>query len=307
MADLPYVETSFQASVPEGAGLEQVLHEFVRQGYNLIFTTSYGYMDVTAKVAEENPGVVFMHCSGSKTSQNMGTYFGHMYQPRYLSGIVAGHMTKSNILGFVAAFPIPEVIRGINAFTLGVRSVNPEAKVHVIWTDTWYDPAKELAAADRLLDMGADVIAQHQDTPYPQQAAEARGAFSVGYNTDMSTMAPKAHLTAAVWKWGSYYKQIAEQVHNGSWKPASYWGTMRDGIVDLAPYGVMVPQDVRTEAEAAKARIISGEWDVFYGPIKDQSGNVRVAEGEKMSDDDMLTFNWFVEGVVGQIPEAAKR
>ncbi len=306
MMDLPYVETTFRASVPEDADVEQVLNEFVQQGYNLIFTTSYGYMDATAKVAEENPDLVFMHCSGSKTSQNMGTYFGHMYQPRYVSGIVAGHMTRSNILGFVAAFPIPEVIRGINAFALGVRSVNPEAIVHVIWTDTWYDPAKEYAAADRLLDMGADVIAQHQDTPYPQQAAEARGAFSIGYNTDMSAMAPKAHLTAAVWNWGPYYRQIAEQFHNGTWKPESYWGTMRNGVVDVAPYGDMVPQNVRAEAEAAKARIISGDWDVFYGPVKDQSGNVRVAEGEKMSDDDMLTLNWFVEGVVGQIPEAAK-
>ncbi len=303
MAELPYVETAFRESVPETSDVEHVLNEYIEQGYNVIFTTSYGYMDVTTKVAMQNPGVTFLHCSGYKTSSNEGTYFGHMYQPRYVSGIVAGRMTKANILGFVAAYPIPEVIRGINSFTLGVRSVNPDAKVHVVWTQTWYDPAKERAAAEQLLDMGADVIAQHQDTPGPQQAAEARGKYSVGYNTDMSSFAPNAHLTAAVWNWGIYYKQVAAQIHNGTWKPEQYWGTLASGIVGLAPYGTMVPQDVRNEAEAAKNRIMSGEWDVFYGPIKDQSGNVKIADGEKMSDADMLTFHWFVEGVVGEIPE----
>jgi len=302
MEELANVETTFRESVPEASDVESVLNEYVNQGYNVIFTTSYGFMDATLNAAKQNPGTIFLHCSGSKTSANAGTYFGHMYQPRYLSGIVAGRMTKANILGFVAAFPIPEVIRGINAFTLGVRSVNPNAKVHVVWTQTWYDPAKERAAAEQLLDMGADVIAQHQDTPGPQQAAEARGKYSVGYNTDMSSFAPNAHLTAPIWNWGIYYKQVAEQIHNGTWKPEQYWGTMASGIVGLAPYGAMVPQNVRDETETAKVRIISGEWDVFYGPIKDQAGNVKIADGEKMSDADMLAFNWFVEGVLGEIP-----
>jgi len=299
MAQLPYVETTFRASVPETSDVESVLNDLVRQGCNVIFTTSYGFRDATLRAAKRNPDAIFLHCSGSQTSKNAGTYFGHMYQPRYVSGIVAGRMTKSNRLGFVAAYPIPEVIRGINAFTLGVRAVNPQAKVHVVWTQTWFDPVQERAAAEKLLDLGADVIAQHQDSTGPQQAAEARGRYSIGYNTDMSAHAPKAHLTAAVWNWGIYYRQVAEQVHRGTWKPEQYWGTMATGIVGLSPYGPMVPQRVRDEADAAKAKILSGTWDVFHGPILDQGGQVRVAEGAKMSDAELLAMNWFVDGVVG--------
>jgi basic membrane protein A len=303
MAELPYVETTYRESVTDTAGVEPVLDAYIRQGFNVIFATSYDYMDATLKAAKQHPEVTFLVCSGNKTSSNVGTYFGHMYQPRYVTGIVAGRMTKSNMIGFVAAFPIPEVIRGINAFTLGVRSVNPDAKVHVIWTQTWHEPAKERAAAEQLLDMGADVVTQHQDSPEVQKAAEARGKYGIGYDTDMSSFAPKAHLTAAVWNWGIYYKRVAEQIHGGTWKPEQYWGTMADGVVGVAPYGTMVPQNVKNEAEAAKAKIMSGGWDVFHGPIRDQNGNVRVAAGNKMSDAELLTFNWFVEGVAGRIPK----
>jgi basic membrane protein A len=297
-----YVETAYTEAVPEGAEAERTINQYVRQGYNLIFTTSFGYMDPTINVAASNPEVTFMHCSGFKTAENVGTYFGRMYQPRYLTGMIAGKMTGSNVVGYVAAHPIPEVIRGINAFALGVRSVNPEAKVHVVWTQTWYDPAKEREAAESLLDIGADVIAQHQDTPAPQQAAEKRGHYSIGYNSDMSSFAPAAHLTAPVWNWDVIYTKVVEEVHNGTWSSYQYWGGLDDGVVGLAPYSDLVPQEVRDLVEAKKAEMVSGEWDVFTGPINNQDGEVLVPEGEQMVDGDMLGMTVFVEGVVGTIP-----
>lgn len=300
---LSFVETAYTETVPEGAEAERVINQYARRGYNLIFTTSFGYMDPTINVAKRFPNVVFMHCSGFKTAKNVGTYFGRIYQPRYLTGIVAGRMTKTNIIGYVAAHPIPEVIRGINAFTLGVRSVNPGAKVHVVWTQTWYDPAKEREAAESLLDINADVIAQHQDSPGPQQAAEKRGRYSVGYNSDMSAFAPKAHLTAPVWNWAVIYKKVAQEVHDGTWKSYQYWGGLKDGVVDIAPFGSMVPQDVRDLVNRKKGDLIAGKFDVFEGPLKDQSSRTRLAAGKRMSDPDMLSMNFFVEGVVGQIPK----
>ncbi len=299
---LDYVETAYTEAVPEGADAERTISQYVRNGYNLIFTTSFGYMDPTINVAKSNPGVTFMHCSGFKTADNVGTYFGRIYQPRYLTGMIAGKMTTSNTIGYVAAHPIPEVIRGINAFALGVQSVNPEAKVHVVWTQTWYDPAKEREAAESLLDVGADVIAQHQDTPAPQQAAEKRGHYSLGYNSDMSSFAPKAHLTAPVWNWEVVYKKVAEEVHNGTWASGQYWGGLADGVVDLAPYSDLVPQDVRDLVEAKRAEIVAGTWDVFTGPINNQAGEPMVKGGERMADGDMLGMSVFVEGVVGQMP-----
>ncbi len=300
--ELPYVETAYTEAVPEGAEAERTLNQYVRQGYNLIFTTSFGYMDPTINVAATAPDVKFMHCSGFKRADNVGTYFGRMYQPRYLTGIIAGMMTKSNTVGYVAAHPIPEVIRGINAFALGVRSVNPEAQVRVVWTQTWYDPAKEREAAESLLDVGADVIAQHQDTPAPQQAAEKRGRYSIGYNSDMSSFAPKAHLTAPVWDWSVIYNKVVNEVHDGTWTSYDYWGGLDDGVVGLAPYSDLVPQDVRDVVEARKAEIVSGSWDVFTGPINNQAGEPWLPEGETMSDGDMLGMKQFVEGVIGTIP-----
>jgi basic membrane protein A len=270
-----------------------------RKGYDLIFATSFGYMDPMLKVAKEFPKTTFMHCSGFKTADNMGNYFGRMYEARYLSGIVAGGMTKSGTIGYVAAFPIPEVIRGINAFTLGVQSVNPAATVRVVWTKTWYDPATEKEAAKSLLDVGADVIAQHQDSPGPQEAAEEKGVYSIGYNTDMSGFAPKAHLTAPVWNWGPYYVKVVESVKNGTWKSGSAWPGLADGIVDLAPFGPMVPKELQDKVLIAKTDIISGKMKVFTGPIKDQKGVEKVAAGVTAPDGDLLGMTWFVAGVVG--------
>ncbi|MCZ6727676.1 MAG: BMP family ABC transporter substrate-binding protein [Acidobacteria bacterium] len=299
---LPYVETAYTEAVPEGAEAERTINQYVRDGYNLIFTTSFGYMDPTINVASSSPDVTFMHCSGFKTADNVGTYFGRMYQPRYLTGIIAGKMSESNVIGYVAAHPIPEVIRGINAFALGVQSVNPEAKVHVVWTQTWYDPAKEREAAESLLDIGADIIAQHQDTPAPQQAAEKRGHYSFGYNSDMSSFAPAAHLTAPIWNWDVVYEAVVEQVHNGTWASSQYWGGLAEGVVGLAPYSELVPQDVRDLVEAKKAEIVAGTWDVFTGPINNQDGESWVADGEVMADGDMLGMTVLVEGVVGTTP-----
>ena len=318
LEDLDYVETAYTEQVPEGADAERTINQYVRDGYNLVFTTSFGYMDPTMTVASANPDVTFMHCSGFKRAANVGTYFGRMYQPRYLTGMIAGKMTESNILGYVAAHPIPEVIRGINAFALGARSVNPDVKVHVVWTQTWYDPAKEREAAESLLDVKADVIAQHQDTPAPQQAAQDRGRYSIGYNLDMSSFAPEAHLTAPVWNWEVVYRQVVDEVYNGTWSSCQpsptegepdvgcyeYWGGMAEGVVALAPYSDLVAADVRDMVDAKKAEIIAGTWDVFTGPINNNAGEEVVPAGEMMSDDDMLGMSFLVEGVVGSVPES---
>jgi basic membrane protein A len=295
------VTTAYVEAVPEGPDSERVMLNMARKGYGLIFATSYGYMDPMLKVAKQFPKTVFMHCSGFKTADNMGTYFGRMYQARYLTGMVGGAMTKSGTIGYVAAFPIPEVIRGINAFTLGARAVNPDVEVRVVWTKTWYDPATEKEAAKSLLDIGADVIAQHQDSPGPQEAAQEKGVYSIGYNSDMSAFAPKAHLTAAVWNWGPFYVQTVEAVRAGTWKSGSSWPGLKAGIVDIAPFGPMVPESVRSRVEAKKAGIVSGADDVFMGPLRDQKGEVRIAEGTLADDKALLGMTWFVEGVIGSL------
>ena len=299
--NLPNVETTVVASVPEGADSERVISQLASQGNKVIFTTSFGYMDPTLNVAKKFPEVVFMHASGFKADKNMGNYFGRIYEARYLTGMVAGKETQSNVIGYVAAFPIPEVVRGINAFTLGVKAVNPNAKVKVIWTNTWYDPAKEKQAALSLIDAGADIITQHQNTTGPQQAAQERGKFGIGYNLDMSSVAPKAVLTSAIWNWGPYYKKIVENVQKGNLQIANYWGGLKDGVVDIAPYGSMVKEDTKKIVDAAKQKIKDGEIVVFQGPIKNQEGQLKVPADKIMSDKDLLSFDWFVEGVEGSI------
>ena len=293
------VSTAFVEAVPEGPDSERVILNMARKNYDLIFATSFGYMDPMLKVAQKFPNIVFMHCSGFKTAPNMGNYFGRMYQARYLTGMVAGGMTKSNTLGYVAAFPIPEVIRGINAFTLGAQAVNPDVTVRVVWTKTWYDPATEKEAAKSLLDTGADVIAQHQDSPGPQEAAQEKGVYSIGYNSDMSAFAPKAHLVAAVWNWGPFYKEMTDAVRNGTWKTGAYWYGMDKGIVDISPMSAMIPEKVQALVAAKKAAIVAGTFEPFTGEIKDQSGTVRVPAGKSATDAELLGMDWFVQGVVG--------
>ena len=295
------VETIYRESVPEGPEVEKVMNDMIDQGAKVIFATSFGYMDYVEKVSKQHPEVKFLHCSGYKTTENMSNYFGRMYEPRYLSGVVAGLKTKSNKIGYVAAFEIPEVIRGINAFTLGVRSVNPDAKVMVRWTHTWYDPAKEKEAAKSLLDEGTDVIAQHQDTAGPQQAAEEAGAYSIGYNTDSFEKAPKAYMTAPVWNWGPYYVEQVKAAMEGNWESHSYWGGMKDQIVQLAPLTENSPEAAAAKVKEVEEKILNGELNVFAGPIKDQDGKIVVEDGKMLSDGEMLSMDWFVEGVEGKI------
>jgi len=297
------VETTYIEDVPEGPDATRVIRQYAQEGWDVIFTTSFGYMEPTHEVAEEFPDVIFEHCSGFMTRENMATYFGRMYQPRYLSGIVAGEMTDSNIIGYVAAFPIPEVIRGINAFTLGVRSVNSDAEVRVVWTNTWYDPVVEREAAEALLDEGADIIAQHQDTTEPQKAAAERDALSIGYDSDMADFVGDTVLTSPQWDWGTYYVDTVQDVIDGTWETHQFWGGLETGIVKLAEMSPLVPEDVVGQVNSEKDRIMDTDWDVFCGPINDQDGNEAVADGDCMSDEDMLNMAWFVEGVVGELSE----
>jgi len=281
----------------DDAEVQSVIDDMVDKGANVIIGTSFGFMNGMLKAAKAHPTVKFLHCSGYELNENMSNYFGRIYQARYLSGIVAGMKTKSNVIGYVAAHEIPEVVRGINAFTLGVRSVNPKAVVKVKWTNTWYDPAKEKEAGKALIDEGADVITQHQDTAGPQQAAEEKGVFSIGYNTNMESKAPKAYMTAPVWNWGPFYVEQIKAIMDGTWKSESYWKGLEVGIVDLAPLTKNAPAGAEEKVKQVKQDIIDGKNKVFVGPIKDNKGVEKVAKDQVMSDADMLKFDWFVEGV----------
>ncbi|NOY08574.1 MAG: BMP family ABC transporter substrate-binding protein [Spirochaetes bacterium] len=302
--NVPGVETAYSESVPEGAPAEKVIRDYANRGYKVIFATSFGFMDPMLNVAKDYPDVVFEHCSGYKTAKNMGTYFGRMYEPDYLSGLIAGYMTKTNYIGFVAPFSIPEVVREIDAFTIGVREVNPKAEVHVIWTNSWFDPVKEANAADTLLANNADIIASGVDSPAALQEAEKKGKYGIGYDSDMASFAPKAVLTSRIWHWGIYYAKTVKEVMEGTWKSTQYWGGMKDGIVSLAPYGPMVPENVKKYVEKRKKQILDGTYDPFMGPVYDQKGNLKVKKGEQLSDSEKLSLQWFVRGVIGSIPKS---
>ena len=295
------VEPAYVEAVPEGtADFANYVRDFIDQGYNVIIGTSFGYMDDMLALADEYPDVVFEHVSGYKMNEtNFGNTFGRMYEPRYLSGMVAGSATSSGLIGYVAAFPIPEVIRGINAFTLGVQATNPSAQGEVIWTSTWFDPVVEGDSAQALLDKGADVIAMHQDSTAAGEKAEAAGARWVAYNSDMSAFAPNAFLTAPVWNWGPRYVEIINDAKAGNYSPSAYWGSMAEGIVDLAPIASDVDQSVVDMVMDAKAAIIAGDMHPCTGPINDQDGNQVLGAGEVMDDGAMLGMMFFVEGVIG--------
>jgi basic membrane protein A len=295
------VTTLYKEIVPEGAESKKSINELIDQGCKVIFTTSYGYMDPTEEVAKEHPEVKFLHCSGYKTAENMGNYFGRMYEARYLSGIVAGMKTKANKIGYVAAMPIPEVFNGINAFTLGVQSVNPDVKVIVRWSNTWVDAAKEKEATVALLDEGCDVLTLHNDSTSVQIAAQDRGAFAIGYDMDQRDAAPKAYMTAPIWNWGPYYVDQVKKVMDGTWKGEAYAGGLSDGLVDLAPLTSIAPEGAQAKVDEARKKILDGSLKVFAGPIKDQSGAIKVKEGEVVSEADIAgSMDWFVQGVEGK-------
>lgn len=296
------VKTVYKESVPESAECEKALKDMIDQGCKMIFATSFGHMDFVEKVAKEFPDVKFFHCSGYKSNTtNFVNYFAAMEEPRYLSGIVAGMKTKNGKIGFVGAYEIPEVVRGINAFALGVQSVNPTATVEVKWTHTWYDPAKEKEAAKALLSQGCDVIAQHQDTAGPIQAAEEAGKFAVGYNTDMKDKGPNSFMTAPMFNWGPYYVSQVKAVLDGTWKCENYYGHMSDNVVLLAPLTKNAPEGAQAKVDEMQKKIIDGSYKVFTGPIKDQSGKEVVKAGETLPLEKQLSMDWFVQGVIGKI------
>lgn len=297
------VKSTYVESVPEGADSERVIRKLATDGNKLIFTTSFGYMNPTEKVAKAFPNIVFQHATGFKTGKNMGTYETRLYEGAYLLGVIAGKMTKSNTLGFVASFPIPEVIRNVNAFTLGAQSVNPNIKTKVIWVNSWYDPAKERQAAETMIAQGADVLSQNTDSPATLQAAQEKGVYAFGWDSDMAKFAPKAHLTAATNNWGGYYTETAKAVLAGTWKPTDIHGGIKEGMVKMSPLNPVVPADA-AKAYDAKLKVLSdGSFHPFQGPIKDQSGKVRVAAGAVMPMKELLSINYYVQGIEGAIPK----
>lgn len=297
------VETTFVEFVPEGQDAERTIRQLAADGHKLIFTTSFGYMNPTIKVAESFPDVYFEHCSGYKRADNVATYLARFYEGRYVNGRIAGAMTKSNTIGYIASFPIPEVVRGINAFTLGLRSVNPDATVKVVWVSTWFDPGKEGDAAKVLVDQGADVITQHTDSPAPLQVAEERGVFAFGQASDMVAFGPKAHLSAIVNNWGPYYVERVRAAMDGSWESGDVWGGISADMIRMAEFNpTSLPADVIADANATVDGIRSGTIHPFAGPIMDQAGNEVVGAGSSLTDGDLLGMNYYVMGVEGSIP-----
>lgn len=298
------VQTKYVENVQEGPDAERVFRELATSGHGLIYGTSFGYMNYMEKVAKQFPKVKFEHATGYKTAANLGIYNARFYEGRYLNGVIAGRMTRTNVLGYVGAFPIPEVLQGINAFTRGARSVNPKVEVRVVWVNSWYDPVKEREAANTLLSQKADVVTHHTDSTAVVQAAEARGAMAVGYHSDMSRFGPKAHLTATTHNWGEYYTKSASAVLAGTWKSGSVWGGVRDGFIRLAPISASVPAPVRDEVARLEAGLKAGSFHPFAGPVKDQGGKDVVPAGRNMTDDELGKMNFYVEGVASQLPKS---
>ncbi len=295
------VKTVYLENVPENADCEKAIRDLIAQGCNVIYSTSFGFKEWTAKVAKEHPEVYFGHATGDLMEKNMSNYMGRMYEVRYLAGIVAGKKTETKQIGYVAAVKIPEVIRGLNAFTLGVRSVNPEAKVKVLWTNTWNDPVMEKSIADELLNQNCDVIAQHCDSINPQIAAQNANAYAIGYHIATPHVAPKAYLTAAVFNWANFYIDDVKRVIEGTWKARSYWEGMDSGLVSLAELSENCAPGTAEAVEAAKKQILNQELFIFTGPLRDNAGAERIATGARMTDEQLLSFDWLVDGVVGSI------
>lgn len=291
------VETTFVENVAEGPDAERVIRQLASSGHKVIFTTSFGFMNPTKKVAERFPDTRFEHATGYHRSDNVSTYMARFYEGRTVIGTIAGHMSKSGIVGYIGSFPIPEVVRGINAFTLAAQKINPDIQVRVVWVNTWYDPAKEADAAKALIDQGADMIVQHTDSPAALQVAEARGVHGFGQASDMRAFAPKAQLTAIVDNWNQYYIDRVEAALSGTWESKDTWGGLDTGMVEIAPYGEAVPAEVAQKAEEVRLAIVSGALHPFTGPIVNQAGEEVIAAGETLDDASLLTMDWYVAGV----------
>jgi basic membrane protein A len=291
-------------NVPEDADAERVFRERAAKGDKVVIGTSFGYMDAMVKVAHDYPDTVFLHCSGYKSAANLGTFNGKVYESAYLAGVVAGYTSKSHVLGFVGAVPIPEVIRNIDAFALGARAVAPETVVKVVWINSWFDPGKERQAAETLIGFGADVLMQNTDSTATMSVAEARHVHAFGWDSDMAKWGPHAHLGSVAYDWSKYYVKALDQVRSGTWtNQPVYWG-VKEGITDLVDVNTQaVSPDAMQALAAHRAALVAGKLDPFAGPIKDQAGKVRVPAGSALSDTDANRLDWFVDGVQGSLAQ----
>jgi basic membrane protein A len=300
------VSSTVVEAVAEGADSERVMRDLAAQGHQLIFATSFGYLEPALRVAAEFPNVKFEHAGGYKTAPNLNTYNARYYEARYLAGLLAGKTSKSGVAGYVAGFPVPEVVQGINAFTLGMRAANPSAQVRVLWLNTWFDPAREREAAQTLVNLGADVLTNHSGSPAVPQTAQAnfkaKGVRAIAYQSDMHAYAPDAQLAAITQQWGSYYTQVARSVLNGTWKAEPVWAGMKDGLVRLDAIDTAVPRDVQALIESRRKGIVAGTFKPFAAPLVDNDGQVRLAKGS-LDDAAIGSMNWFVQGVVGAVPK----
>ena len=292
------VEVAFLESIPEGPDAERALEGLARAGNKLIFATSFGFMDPVIKVAERFPDVYFEHATGYKTAPNVTTYNARFYQGRYITGQIAAKMSKVGVAGYIVSFPIPEVIMGINSFMLGAQSVNPDFQLKIVWVNTWMDPAKEGEAARALFDQGVDIITQHTDSTEPLKIAQERGMLGFGQAHDMFDAAPKAQLTAIVDNWGPYYIARVKAVMDGTWESQESWDGLAEGTVQMSDYTNM-PDEVAEAAREIEAKILTGEFHPFTGPIYKQDGTLVAAEGEVMDDVALLTMDYYVQGVDG--------
>ncbi len=298
------VETVYQESVPEGADAERAITQMALQGAKLIFTTSFGYMDPTINVAKKFPNVKFEHATGYKTADNVSVYSARFYEGRAVQGTIAGRMTKSNIVGYIGSFPIPEVIRGINSAYIHAKKVNPDVQFKIVWAFTWFDPAKEADAAKVLIEQGADVILQHTDSTAPHAAAQAAGnVIAFGQASDMAEYAPMPRVSSIIDDWAPYYIARTQAVMDGTWASMSTWDGIGPGMVGIGEISDAVPADVKAEALAMKDAIASGAYHPFTGPLKKQDGSDWLAEGEVADDGTLAGMNFYVEGIEGNIPQ----
>jgi simple sugar transport system substrate-binding protein len=296
------IKTTFVEKVPEGADAERVIRDLAQQGNKIIFATSFGYMEAMLKVAADFPDVKFEHATGYKTAPNMRIYDASFYQDTYMAGVIAGKMTKTNVLGFVGSFPIAEVLRNINAFTLGAQSVNPKIKTKVVWVNTWYDPGKESEAAQSLINQKADVLLQNTDSTAVLQTAEKNGKYAFGWDSDMSSFGPKAHLGSAIVNWAPYYIKAIEEVKAGTWKTErTVWG-VKEGLNDLIKIADVVPADAKKRVDEIKAGLKDGSFHPFTGPVVDNTGKERLAKDQKADQAWLDKVDFFVKGVEGKVP-----